>query len=104
MSKHILVVNLNIYVHTVFVYCNQLQLVAPQLRCRRILKGHTGKILALDWCSDKRKVVTSSQVGVKFFFFMIKLREMLTKIFFFLKSSLKFQGCHHIIIFSILNN
>ena len=92
MSKHILVVNLNIYVHTVFVYCNQLQLVAPQLRCRRILKGHTGKILALDWCSDKRKVVTSSQVGVKFFFFHDLIKRDVNRNIFFSKEFFEISG------------
>jgi guanine nucleotide-binding protein subunit beta-5 len=33
-----------------------------QLKTRRTLKGHQGKVLALDWCSDKRHVASTSQV------------------------------------------
>ena len=35
------------------------------VRCRRHLKGHTGKVLDLDWSLDKRKLVTSSQVCMR---------------------------------------
>nr|XP_002126536.1 guanine nucleotide-binding protein subunit beta-5 [Ciona intestinalis] len=34
-----------------------------QVRCRRILKGHTGKVLDMDWSLDKRRIVSSSQDG-----------------------------------------
>merc|ERR1712012_389700 len=34
-----------------------------QVRCRRMLKGHTSKVLDLDWSADKRRVVSSSQDG-----------------------------------------
>ena len=34
-----------------------------QLKQRRILKGHQGKVLALDWCSDKRHIASTSQDG-----------------------------------------
>ena len=33
------------------------------IKSRRVLKGHQGKVLALDWSLDKRHVVSSSQVG-----------------------------------------
>jgi WD40 repeat protein len=32
-------------------------------KSRRILKGHQGKVLALDWSNDKRHMVSSSQDG-----------------------------------------
>ena len=37
----------------------------PQLNLkpRRILKGHQGKVLCLDWARDHRHMVTSSQDG-----------------------------------------
>ncbi|CAF0913428.1 unnamed protein product [Brachionus calyciflorus] len=34
-----------------------------QLKARRSLKGHQGKVLAIDWCSDKRHIASSSQDG-----------------------------------------
>lgn len=34
-----------------------------QLKQRRVLKGHQGKVLALDWCSDKRHIASTSQDG-----------------------------------------
>lgn len=33
------------------------------IKARRILKGHTGKVLCLDWAQDKRRLVSSSQDG-----------------------------------------
>jgi hypothetical protein len=33
-----------------------------QLKARRVLKGHQNKVLALDWCCDKRHMATTSQV------------------------------------------
>ena len=33
-----------------------------QLKPRRVLKGHQGKVLAIDWCSDKRHIASTSQV------------------------------------------
>lgn len=33
-----------------------------QLKARRVLKGHQGKVLALDWCCDKRHLASTSQV------------------------------------------
>ncbi|KAK2168202.1 hypothetical protein LSH36_19g01046 [Paralvinella palmiformis] len=37
----------------------------PQLtvKPRRVLKGHQGKVLCMDWCKDKRHIVSSSQDG-----------------------------------------
>ena len=35
------------------------------IKMRRVLKGHQGKVLCMDWCvKDKRHVVSSSQVFV----------------------------------------
>lgn len=31
-------------------------------KARRVLKGHQGKVLCMDWCVDKRHIVSSSQV------------------------------------------
>jgi predicted DNA-binding ArsR family transcriptional regulator len=33
------------------------------LKPRRVLKGHQGKVLALDWSSDKRHIASTSQVS-----------------------------------------
>jgi guanine nucleotide-binding protein subunit beta-5 len=33
-----------------------------QLKARRVLKGHQGKVLAIDWSSDKRHIASTSQV------------------------------------------
>lgn len=38
-------------------------IVLPNLKVRKILKGHTAKVLCFDWSSDKRHIVTSAQVG-----------------------------------------
>lgn len=32
------------------------------IKQRRILKGHAGKVLCMDWSLDKRHIVSSSQV------------------------------------------
>ena len=32
------------------------------MKTRRVLKGHQGKVLCMDWSADKRHVVSSSQV------------------------------------------
>lgn len=32
------------------------------MKVRRILKGHQGKVLCMDWSTDKRHLVSSSQV------------------------------------------
>ncbi|CAG0879185.1 unnamed protein product [Cyprideis torosa] len=36
---------------------------ALNIKTRRILKGHVGKVLCADWCLDKRHLVSSSQDG-----------------------------------------
>ncbi|XP_053479755.1 guanine nucleotide-binding protein subunit beta-5b isoform X2 [Ictalurus furcatus] len=36
---------------------------AVTLKNRRTLKGHSSKVLCMDWCSDKRRIVSSSQDG-----------------------------------------
>lgn len=33
------------------------------IKSRRLLKGHNGKVLCLDWAQDKRRLVSSSQDG-----------------------------------------
>ncbi|KAL3866679.1 hypothetical protein ACJMK2_043960 [Sinanodonta woodiana] len=33
------------------------------MKQRRLLKGHQGKVLCMDWSSDKRRIVSSSQDG-----------------------------------------
>ncbi|XP_034042781.1 guanine nucleotide-binding protein subunit beta-5b [Thalassophryne amazonica] len=36
---------------------------ALNIKTRRVLKGHGNKVLCMDWCSDKRRLVSSSQDG-----------------------------------------
>uniref|UniRef100_A0A8C5AQY9 Guanine nucleotide binding protein (G protein), beta 5b n=1 Tax=Gadus morhua TaxID=8049 RepID=A0A8C5AQY9_GADMO len=36
---------------------------ALSIRTRRVLKGHGNKVLCMDWCKDKRRLVSSSQDG-----------------------------------------
>ncbi|XP_010889566.1 guanine nucleotide-binding protein subunit beta-5b [Esox lucius] len=38
-------------------------LSALNLKTRRTLKGHANKVLCMDWCKDKRRMVSSSQDG-----------------------------------------
>ncbi|XP_034416311.1 guanine nucleotide-binding protein subunit beta-5b isoform X2 [Cyclopterus lumpus] len=33
------------------------------IKTRRVLKGHGNKVLCMDWCKDKRRLVSSSQDG-----------------------------------------
>uniref|UniRef100_A0A8B9J5H7 Uncharacterized protein n=1 Tax=Astyanax mexicanus TaxID=7994 RepID=A0A8B9J5H7_ASTMX len=33
------------------------------MKTRRTLKGHGNKVLCMDWCRDKRRIVSSSQDG-----------------------------------------
>lgn len=35
---------------------------ALSIKTRRLLKGHGNKVLCMDWCKDKRRLVSSSQV------------------------------------------
>ncbi|KAK4307424.1 hypothetical protein Pmani_020813 [Petrolisthes manimaculis] len=42
----------------------RLEPVTPlTIKTRKVLKGHQGKVLCSDWCSDKRHLVSSSQDG-----------------------------------------
>uniref|UniRef100_A0A8C6UX37 Guanine nucleotide binding protein (G protein), beta 5b n=1 Tax=Neogobius melanostomus TaxID=47308 RepID=A0A8C6UX37_9GOBI len=36
---------------------------ALAIKTRRVLKGHGNKVLCMDWCKDKRRLVSSSQDG-----------------------------------------
>uniref|UniRef100_A0A667WLD0 G protein subunit beta 5 n=1 Tax=Myripristis murdjan TaxID=586833 RepID=A0A667WLD0_9TELE len=36
---------------------------ALSIKTRRVLKGHGNKVLCMDWCKDKRRLVSSSQDG-----------------------------------------
>uniref|UniRef100_A0A668SSS9 G protein subunit beta 5 n=1 Tax=Oreochromis aureus TaxID=47969 RepID=A0A668SSS9_OREAU len=38
-------------------------LSALSIKTRRVLKGHGNKVLCMDWCKDKRRMVSSSQDG-----------------------------------------
>ncbi|XP_053172464.1 guanine nucleotide-binding protein subunit beta-5b [Scomber japonicus] len=38
-------------------------LSALNVKTRRVLKGHGNKVLCMDWCTDKRRLVSSSQDG-----------------------------------------
>eukprot|EP00058_Branchiostoma_floridae_P016036 XP_002601524.1 hypothetical protein BRAFLDRAFT_230572 [Branchiostoma floridae] len=43
---------------------SKLEQVPPlQMKVRRVLKGHQGKVLDMDWSIDKRRLVSSSQDG-----------------------------------------
>lgn len=46
-----------------FSHCSKTSIPNPQIRCRRVLKSHTSKVLDLDWSSDRRHIVSSSQNG-----------------------------------------
>ncbi len=35
---------------------------AVSAKTKRVLKGHANKVLCMDWCKDKRRLVSSSQV------------------------------------------
>ena len=35
---------------------------ALAIKTKRVLKGHGNKVLCMDWCRDKRRMVSSSQV------------------------------------------
>ncbi|CAG0912266.1 unnamed protein product [Notodromas monacha] len=57
--------------HRCYAYSSSVPSVASKLenlqplnvKARRILKGHNGKVLCLDWSADKRHIVSSSQDG-----------------------------------------
>lgn len=48
------------------------------IKARRVLKGHQAKVLCADWSSDKRHIVSSSQVCIQLFF------SLLQKLFLYL--------------------
>lgn len=51
-------------IYLVTTVAEKLEALPPfTTKSRRILKGHQGKVLALDWSNDKRHMVTSSQDG-----------------------------------------
>ena len=54
-------------VHAVGTLCGregEVTLVSPvvNMKCRKTLKGHRGKILHFDWSPDKCHIITSGQV------------------------------------------
>lgn len=53
----------NILVKDVASRLNSLQ--GCHMKVRRILKGHQGKVLCMDWSDDKRHLVSSSQVSFR---------------------------------------
>ena len=59
-----------VYFHTIFLIflvttvAEKLDGLPPfTTKSRRILKGHQGKVLAIDWSNDKRHMVSTSQDG-----------------------------------------
>lgn len=51
------------------------------MKTRRTLKGHGNKVLCMDWCKDKRRIVSSSQVRCTYCvtvsrFLTVRLREI----------------------------
>ena len=49
--------------HQVADLTNILSIDQLNIKIRKSLKGHNAKVLCLDWCSDKRHLVSSSQDG-----------------------------------------
>jgi len=49
--------------HQVADLANILSIDQLNIKIRKSLKGHNAKVLCLDWCSDKRHLVSSSQDG-----------------------------------------
>ena len=43
----------------------EISLLSPviTMKCRKILKGHRGRVLHFDWSPDKSHVLTAGQVG-----------------------------------------
>lgn len=57
-KKHLL------YFNSIFQVADALEPIQGlNIKVRRSLKGHNAKVLCLDWCSDKRHLVSSSQDG-----------------------------------------
>jgi len=52
-----------VYVCAVAMVAQRLESLSTfTMKPRRVLKGHQGKVLCMDWSTDKRHVVSSSQV------------------------------------------
>uniref|UniRef100_A0A8D3ECI3 Guanine nucleotide binding protein (G protein), beta 5b n=1 Tax=Scophthalmus maximus TaxID=52904 RepID=A0A8D3ECI3_SCOMX len=51
---------------------------ALSIKTRRVLKGHGAKVLCMDWCKDKRRLVSSSQDGKVIVWDAFTLNKMLT--------------------------
>ena len=48
---------------SVTVVAQKLESLPPiNIKARKVLKGHQGKVLCMDWSTDKRHIVSSSQV------------------------------------------
>lgn len=55
----------------VTIVAQRLESLQPlNIKTRRVLKGHQGKVLCMDWCADKRHIVSSSQVSSEHFCFV----------------------------------
>uniref|UniRef100_A0AAX7TH52 G protein subunit beta 5 n=1 Tax=Astatotilapia calliptera TaxID=8154 RepID=A0AAX7TH52_ASTCA len=53
-------------------------LSALSIKTRRVLKGHGNKVLCMDWCKDKRRMVSSSQDGKVIVWDAFTLNKLLT--------------------------
>lgn len=52
------------FIYLVTTVAEKLDPLPPfSTKSRRILKGHQGKVLAIDWSNDKRHMVSTSQDG-----------------------------------------
>ncbi len=52
------------FIYLVTTVAEKLDALPPfTTKSRRILKGHQGKVLAIDWSIDKRHMVSTSQDG-----------------------------------------
>ncbi len=61
--------NCRTFLHSVYQAAEKVEpLSTLNVKQRRVLKGHQGKVLCMDWSADKRHIVSSSQVGILFIF------------------------------------
>ncbi|KAG8001413.1 Guanine nucleotide-binding protein subunit beta-5 [Nibea albiflora] len=51
---------------------------ALSIKTKRVLKGHGNKVLCMDWCKDKRRLVSSSQDGKVIVWDAFTLNKILT--------------------------
>uniref|UniRef100_A0A8P4KFM4 Guanine nucleotide binding protein (G protein), beta 5b n=1 Tax=Dicentrarchus labrax TaxID=13489 RepID=A0A8P4KFM4_DICLA len=51
---------------------------ALSIKTKRLLKGHGNKVLCMDWCKDKRRLVSSSQDGKVIVWDAFTLNKLLT--------------------------